>query len=87
LHSLAGRFFYGAFAAKVLLIRGRYLPAWAFRKVSPATVSAILKRAGFDPARQRCDLTWAQLSPLRALPDSVGADIEVIRRDRLGDLL
>ncbi|HEV7933440.1 MAG TPA: helix-turn-helix domain-containing protein [Actinomadura sp.] len=30
------------------------------RKVSPATVWAILKKAGFDPAPQRSDLTWAQ---------------------------
>jgi hypothetical protein len=30
------------------------------RKVSPATVWAILKKAGFDPAPQRGDLTWAQ---------------------------
>lgn len=28
-----------------------------------------------------------QASPLRALPDPVGADIEVIRRDRLGGLI
>jgi putative transposase len=30
------------------------------QKVSPATVWAILKKAGFDPAPQRNDLTWAQ---------------------------
>jgi putative transposase len=30
------------------------------RKVSPATVWAILKKAGFDPAPQRGDLTWGQ---------------------------
>jgi putative transposase len=30
------------------------------RKVSPAAVWAILKRAEFDPAPQRSDLTWAQ---------------------------
>ncbi|MGH3376356.1 MAG: integrase core domain-containing protein [Pseudonocardiaceae bacterium] len=30
------------------------------RKVSPATVWAILKKAGFDPAPRRGDLTWAQ---------------------------
>jgi hypothetical protein len=29
LHSLAGCFFYGAFAAKVLVVRSRHLPAWA----------------------------------------------------------
>jgi hypothetical protein len=29
LHSLAGCFFYGAFAAKVLLVHSRHLPAWA----------------------------------------------------------
>jgi putative transposase len=28
-----------------------------------------------------------QASPLRALPDSVDADVQVIRRDRLGGLL
>jgi hypothetical protein len=28
-HSLAGCFFYGAFAAKVLLVRSRRLPGWA----------------------------------------------------------
>jgi transposase InsO family protein len=30
------------------------------RKVSPATVWAILKKAGIDPAPRRGDLTWAQ---------------------------
>jgi putative transposase len=30
------------------------------RKVSPATVWAILKKAGFEPAPQRGDLTWGQ---------------------------
>ncbi|WP_433221339.1 DUF6529 family protein [Microtetraspora malaysiensis] len=29
LHSLAGCFFYGAFAAKVLIVRSRRLPGWA----------------------------------------------------------
>ncbi|WP_433418523.1 DUF6529 family protein [Microtetraspora malaysiensis] len=29
LHSLAGCFFYGAFAAKVLIVRRRRLPGWA----------------------------------------------------------
>ncbi|MCO6008256.1 DUF6529 family protein [Actinoallomurus purpureus] len=29
LHSIAGGFFYGAFAAKVLLVRSRRLPGWA----------------------------------------------------------
>ena len=28
-HSLAGCFFYGAFAAKVLIVRSRRLPGWA----------------------------------------------------------
>jgi putative transposase len=46
-------------------------PTWAYRRiageiarlgrnVSPATAWAILKKAGFDPAPQRNDLTWAQ---------------------------
>jgi Family of unknown function (DUF6529) len=29
LHTLAGCFFYGAFAAKVLVVRSRQLPGWA----------------------------------------------------------
>ncbi|GAB3988436.1 DUF6529 family protein [Actinoallomurus acanthiterrae] len=29
LHAIAGCFFYGAFAAKVLIVRSRYLTAWA----------------------------------------------------------
>jgi putative transposase len=36
------------------------------RKVSPATVWAILKKAGFDPAPQRGDLTWAQFLKAQA---------------------
>jgi transposase InsO family protein len=36
------------------------------RKVSPATVWAILKKAGFDPAPQRGDLTWTQLLKAQA---------------------
>jgi putative transposase len=36
------------------------------RKVSPATVWAILKKAGFDPAPQRDDLTWAQFLKAQA---------------------
>ena len=28
-HSVAGCFFYGAFAAKVLIVRSRRLPGWA----------------------------------------------------------
>lgn len=64
------------------------------RKVSPATLWAILKKAGFDPAPRRSDPTWAQFlnalnqaSPLRALPDPIDADIKVTRRDRLDGLL
>jgi putative transposase len=36
------------------------------RKVSPATVWAILKKAGFDPAPQRGDLTWRQFLKAQA---------------------
>jgi putative transposase len=36
------------------------------RKVSPATVWAILKKAGFDPAPQRSDPTWAQFLKTQA---------------------
>jgi transposase InsO family protein len=36
------------------------------RKVSPAIVWAILKKAGFDPAPQRSDLTWAQFLKAQA---------------------
>jgi putative transposase len=36
------------------------------RKVSPATVWAILKKAGFDPAPRRCDPTWAQFLKAQA---------------------
>jgi transposase InsO family protein len=36
------------------------------RKVAPATVWAILKKAGFDPAPQRGDLTWAQFLKAQA---------------------
>jgi transposase InsO family protein len=36
------------------------------RKVSPATVWAILKRAGFDPAPQRSDPTWAEFLQAQA---------------------
>jgi putative transposase len=36
------------------------------RKVSPATVWAISKRAGFDPAPQRGDLTWRQFLKAQA---------------------
>jgi putative transposase len=34
--------------------------------VSPATVWAILKKAGFDPAPRRCDPTWAQFLKAQA---------------------
>jgi hypothetical protein len=36
------------------------------RKVSPATVWAFLKKAGFDPAPQRDGLTWAQFLKAQA---------------------
>jgi hypothetical protein len=36
------------------------------RKVSPATVWAILKKAGFDPAPRRSDPTWAQFLKAQA---------------------
>ncbi|HEY0689975.1 MAG TPA: helix-turn-helix domain-containing protein, partial [Kribbella sp.] len=36
------------------------------RKVSPATVWAILKKAGFDPAPRRSGLTWAQFLKAQA---------------------
>ncbi|MET8050830.1 DUF6529 family protein [Streptosporangium sp. NPDC005286] len=41
LHSLAGCFFYGAFAAKVLLVRSRYLPAWALPVAGGTLVTLI----------------------------------------------
>jgi hypothetical protein len=41
LHSLAGCFFYGAFAAKVLLIRSRHLPAWALPLAGGTLVTLI----------------------------------------------
>jgi putative transposase len=55
------------------------------RKVSPATVWAILKKAGFDPAPQRRDLTWAQF--LRAQASGILAcdffSVETITLTRL----
>lgn len=41
LHSLAGCFFYGAFAAKVLLVRSRHLPAWALPLAGGTLVTLI----------------------------------------------
>jgi hypothetical protein len=41
LHSLAGCFFYGAFAAKVLLVRSRHLPAWALPVAGGTLVTLI----------------------------------------------
>jgi putative transposase len=52
-------------------------PAWGYRhiagqiaslgrKVSPATVWAIFKKAGFDPAPRRSDPTWAQFLKAQA---------------------
>jgi hypothetical protein len=40
-HSLAGCFFYGAFAAKVLLVRSRRLPGWALPVAGGLLVSMI----------------------------------------------
>jgi len=40
-HSLAGCFFYGAFAAKVLLVRSRRLPGWALPVAGGLLVSLI----------------------------------------------
>ncbi|HEU5158116.1 MAG TPA: helix-turn-helix domain-containing protein [Streptosporangiaceae bacterium] len=36
------------------------------RKIAPATVWAILKKAGFDPAPRRGDLTWSQFLKAQA---------------------
>lgn len=41
LHSLAGCFFYGAFAAKVLLVRSRRLPTWALPLAGGTLVTLI----------------------------------------------
>ncbi|MCW2918194.1 MAG: hypothetical protein JWN52_6262 [Actinomycetia bacterium] len=41
LHSLAGCFFYGAFAAKVLVVRSRHLPAWALPLAGGTLVTLI----------------------------------------------
>jgi hypothetical protein len=41
LHSLAGCFFYGAFAAKVLFVRSRHLPAWALPLAGGTLVTLI----------------------------------------------
>ena len=41
LHSLVGTFFYGVFAAKVLVVRDRSLPGWALLVVG-ATLAATL---------------------------------------------
>jgi hypothetical protein len=40
-HSVAGCFFYGAFAAKVLLVRSRRLPGWALPVAGGLLVSLI----------------------------------------------
>ncbi|GAA2087386.1 hypothetical protein HKK74_13630 [Actinomadura alba] len=42
LHSLAGCFFYGAFAAKVLLVRSRHLPGWALPLAGGTLVTLIV---------------------------------------------
>jgi hypothetical protein len=41
LHSVAGCFFYGAFAAKVLIVRSRHLPAWALPLAGGTLVTLI----------------------------------------------
>lgn len=41
-HSIAGCFFYGAFAAKVLLVRSRRLPGWALPLAGGALVVVVL---------------------------------------------
>ncbi|MER5628297.1 DUF6529 family protein [Streptosporangium sp. NPDC002544] len=41
LHSLAGCLFYGAFAAKVLLVRSRRLPTWALPLAGGTLVTLI----------------------------------------------
>ncbi|WP_328792083.1 MULTISPECIES: DUF6529 family protein [unclassified Streptomyces] len=41
-HSIAGCFFYGAFAAKVLLVRSRHLPGWALPLAGGALVVAVV---------------------------------------------
>lgn len=40
-HSVAGCFFYGAFASKVLVVRSRRLPGWVLPVVGGALVTAI----------------------------------------------
>jgi hypothetical protein len=40
-HSLAGCFFYGAFAAKVLLVQSRRLPGWALPVASGLLVTLV----------------------------------------------
>jgi putative transposase len=51
------------------------------RKVPPATVWTILKKAGFDPAPQRGDLTWRQFLKPRH-PESWPATSSASRRSR-----
>ncbi|MFE4258755.1 DUF6529 family protein [Streptomyces sp. NPDC056883] len=41
-HSIAGCFFYGAFAAKVLLVRSRRLPGWALPLAGGALVVGVV---------------------------------------------
>ncbi|MFD7786038.1 DUF6529 family protein [Streptomyces nojiriensis] len=41
-HSIAGCFFYGAFAAKVLLVRSRRLPGWALPLAGGALVVVVV---------------------------------------------
>lgn len=42
LHSLFGCFFYGAFAAKVLVVRAKGLPGWALPAVGGAVLTALV---------------------------------------------
>jgi hypothetical protein len=41
-HSLAGCFFYGAFAAKMLIVRSRRLPGWALPVVGGLLVTLVV---------------------------------------------
>lgn len=48
-HSLAGCFLYGAFAAKVLLVRSRRLPGWAL-PVAGGTLVVVVIAAWYTAA-------------------------------------
>lgn len=49
LHSLAGCFFYGAFAAKMLVLRSRRLPGWAL-PLAGGTVATVLALLWYSSA-------------------------------------